>query len=92
MRRIAVGALALLALVAQSVGVAFAGAPVDRFHEPYDIVIEDFELCGFQVTAHFSGQTIGLVKPDPGNLDTLLLGTLQEHVHECDRRGPDGHR
>jgi hypothetical protein len=79
MRRIALAILTVLGLTLALVpGPVAAAAPLDRFHDRWDFVVDDFDLCGFNTTAHFSGQQIGLVRADPDNLDTLLLS---RHVH-----------
>jgi hypothetical protein len=79
MKRIILSAVALLGLCLSSAPAVFAAAPDDRFRDSWDFV-DDVTICGFDVTAHFTGHIVGLVKPDPGSLDTLQFGSFIQNT------------
>jgi hypothetical protein len=52
MRRTLIGAVVALGLALAAAPAALGAGTVENFREHIDVVIEDFDLCGFATTAH----------------------------------------
>jgi hypothetical protein len=52
---------------------ALGAAPIDRFHDHFDVTIEDFDACGFETTAHFVGQNVVRVTAGEDGLDKVAI-------------------
>ena len=67
-----IGIGVLLAVAAAP--AALGAAPVDRFHDHFDVTIEDYDACGFETTAHFVGQGVGRVTIGENGLEYVMSG------------------